>query len=627
MDNLLEVLKFIWSKGWIAALVVVLLLLIHDPDRAEKIKELVFLPVFRLFKRGSRQYMAAKVGYTATQFVKKELLALLPSATNVKIQVRWVKDPEDPILTSDGSLIVCMRETTDQTRNILAATQSALPRIVCPTLRPCIQEDLGDAVDLALLKKLAGALGTHAKPVFQKYFLKAADGNERLQHMFSDLVELDGHGTFVAIFLEELDALGERLYAASDTADRTESITAFLEFLLVEARRELHQEITLDYFSDDFSVGIIILAASHKIEQEGVSPYLNRINQKLRQACDSIYVIAYEQAGHFMDKLLHVLEPDERLTLAKVARPQVHSTVTHRRERWKIAQLKRNTLLSDTDFMDRVSANELAPGTNVEGRVIDVSSSQAFIEVKGLSAVIQKSECGWGTVRDCQDVLAAGERKQFLLLAVDEGSARLVLSLRPPDQDPWKLAEVPLVGQRVEVNVVWCDTNFYYCRTSTNLEILLPKDEISWTEHISPSDTSLVGEQLDLVIVEKEDTTRLLRGSVRQKVDDPWPEIHRTLPKGTRFRASVTEITPNFVRVSLPNGLQGIVPKEALYAAGHEFADYETTFQVGQGLDVVVTRVFIGHRKRIRCDLARNVDVTPEHTQQDKSSVRAGARR
>ena len=91
MDNLPEILEFIWSKGWVAIPVIILLLVIHDPDRAEKIKEILFLPLFRFFKRGSRQYMAAKVGYTATQFLKRELLPLLPSIPNVKIQIKWVK--------------------------------------------------------------------------------------------------------------------------------------------------------------------------------------------------------------------------------------------------------------------------------------------------------------------------------------------------------------------------------------------------------------------------------------------------------------------------------------------------------------------------------------------------------
>jgi hypothetical protein len=279
-----EILKFIWSKGWVAVLVIILLLVIHNPDRAEKIKEIFFLPAFRFFKRGSRQYMAAKVGYTSTQFLKRELLPLIPSTANVKIQIRWVRSPTDQVLTKNGNLILCMRETNDQTRNILAATQAALPRVVCTTLRPYVNDDLEKAMDLTLLQKLASGLGKYAKPVFQRYFLgSSAEDNENLLDLFEKLVELDAHGTFVSIFLEELDELGERLYTAGDSSDQTGEITNFLEFLLTEARRKEYEYIKLDYFSTVFSVCIIILAASKKVIREGVSPYVNRIDQKVRE--------------------------------------------------------------------------------------------------------------------------------------------------------------------------------------------------------------------------------------------------------------------------------------------------------------------------------------------------------
>ncbi len=608
MDNLPEILEFIWSKGWIAALVIILLLVIDDPDRAEKIKEIFFLPTFRLFKRGSRQYIAAKVGYTSTQFLKQKLLPLLPSTANVKIQIRWVKSPSDPVLTENGNLILYMRETNDQTRNILAATQVALPRVVCTTLRPCLQKDLEDAVDLVLLRKLATALGKHAEPVFQRYFLRAStEDNVKLQGLFAKLVELDTHGTFVPIFLEELNELGERLYTSGDNTDQTKEITHFLEFLLTEARRKEREDIKLDYFSSTFSVGIIILAASYKVLREGVSPYINRIDQKVRQGCDSIYIITYQQALPFMDKLLQVLDADDRFTLAKVATLRVHNPVTYRREQWKIAQLRRSPLFSDTNFAERVAASGLGPNDEVEGQVLDVSATQAFVDILGLNAIIQRDNCGWQSVRDCRDVLSNGERRKFILSSVDQTKGCLLLSLRFPDRDPWKQANLPLIGQKVEVNVTSCTGENYYCHNNSDIEVVLPRSEISWIDPIEPTDTSLIGEQLYLVITEKLDDERVLKGSIRQQEKDPWPLIHKRFPKGTQLRGIVAEVTPNCVRVNLPDGFQGILPESALRQAGFELADFAQTVVEGQGLDVIVTKVFLVKR-RIRLDLMRNVD-------------------
>ena len=607
MDNLPEILEFIWSKGWVAILIIILLLVIHDPDRAEKIKEILFLPLFRFFKRGSRQYIAAKVGYTATQFLKRELLPLLPSIPNVKIQIKWVKSLSDPILTENGNLILCIRETNDQTRNILAATQAALPRVLCATLRSRLHDDFEDAIDLAILQRLATVLGRHAKPVFQRYFLgPSIENNGHLRDLFTKLVELDMNATLVSIFLEELETLGEDLYSIGDSADQTEEITNFLEFLLVEARRKEHEEIKLDYFSPIFNIGIIILASSYKVQREGVLPYVNRIDQKVRQGCDSIYIIAYERASGFLDKLLRVIDSDNRYALAKVATQRVHSPVTGRRELRSIAQLRRSPLFSDTDFIERVEASNLSIGEAVEGQVLDVSTTQAFVDVSGLNSIIQKKDCSWQSVRDCQDILSNGERRKFLLLAVDKEKGRLLLSLRFPDTDPWQQTDLPRKGQKIEAKVTSCDGINYYCHTLNGIEVVLAKNEISWTDRIDPTDSSLIEEQLDLVIIDRDDDERVLKGSIRQLEEDPWPLIHKRFPKGTQMRGTVAEIMHSCVRVDLPDGYQGILPDSALRRAGFELADFTQTLVKGQGLDVIVTKVFISKR-RIRLDLMRNV--------------------
>lgn len=88
MPELLKVLEFIGEKGWIGALIVILILIIDNPDRAEKLKELIFLPLFRFFRFSSRQYLASKVNYTSTEFLRKQIREALPSSPDVKIKVK-----------------------------------------------------------------------------------------------------------------------------------------------------------------------------------------------------------------------------------------------------------------------------------------------------------------------------------------------------------------------------------------------------------------------------------------------------------------------------------------------------------------------------------------------------------
>jgi small subunit ribosomal protein S1 len=198
-------------------------------------------------------------------------------------------------------------------------------------------------------------------------------------------------------------------------------------------------------------------------------------------------------------------------------------------------------------------------------------------------------------------------RRSFILSSIDTDKGFLMLSLRFPKLDPWKKADLPVVGQRVEVTVTSCDSMNYYCLSPNDVEVVLPRYETSWVENVNPTDRGLIGKQLTLVIIEKKNKERILKGSIRQKEEDPWPQIHKRLPKGTQIRGTVVEVTPHFVRVNINDGFEGILPDSSLKKAGFELADFAQTVVAGQGLDVVVTKVFLAKR-RIRLDLLRNIE-------------------
>jgi ribosomal protein S1 len=138
------------------------------------------------------------------------------------------------------------------------------------------------------------------------------------------------------------------------------------------------------------------------------------------------------------------------------------------------------------------------------------------------------------------------------------------------------------------------------------IEVVIPRIELSWDVLSPPRDDQLLNTTQRITILERIDESRSLTGSIRSLTDDPWPEIHKKLPKGTELRATVAEVTPHFVRVNLPGGLQGIIPKEAMIDAGYEYKDFVINVVPGQGLDVVVTKVFLEKRK-IRLNLKRNL--------------------
>jgi predicted RNA-binding protein with RPS1 domain len=551
--------------------------------------------------------MGAKVAFTVNEFMTKQISLLVPSLPSAKIKVKWVLSPDDPILHKNGSLVLYLRETNDQTRNILTAAHVALPQLVCPTLRPRLQPVFSEAIDLTLLKKLADGLGKHAKPIFQRYFLNPAnERNVGLANMFRTLVELDENGIFIPIFLEELNVLGETMYSTGDFTEKSGEVENFLEYLLKEARRGQHEYIRLDYLSRDFKIGLILLAQSVKMEREGVIPYVKRLDQKIKLGCESIYIIAYPPAVGFLEKIMSVIEADNRVTLIKSVAVRNPRSIVASESPKKIVLFRCSPMFSDTDFESKIRAVQIKSGDIIDGTVLDVSRDCALVDIKGFNGVILRTDCSWTTISGCSDILKSESKHKFLVTSIDTKKGLLELSLKFPNEDPWKSKSLPKIKDRIQIKMFSCNQTFYLGSYLDGIEIIIPRSELSWTTEPDLESTELLNTTQEIVIYERIDELRVLKGSVRQLSADPWPEIHKNLPKGTQLRATVIEVSSLIVRVQLPGNLVGIIPGHRVRAAGFEYEHYEVNVLPGQGLDVIVTKVFLAKRK-IRLDLARNI--------------------
>ena len=197
----------------------------------------------------------------------------------------------------------------------------------------------------------------------------------------------------------------------------------------------------------------------------------------------------------------------------------------------KMALFRRNPMFSDASFDDKVKAAGLREGLLVEGTVLDVSENMALLDVRGINAVIHKKECSWFTVFSCSEYLSINERKEFVIKSIEVSKGMLELTNRTPELDPWKSHILPNVGDVVEVTMTKCNGLAYFGWYIDSVEIVIPRQELSWLEIPGTDDTSLLGTQQPVLIYEKSDEMHMLRGSIKQVEPDPWPKINAGLPR------------------------------------------------------------------------------------------------
>jgi small subunit ribosomal protein S1 len=77
-------------------------------------------------------------------------------------------------------------------------------------------------------------------------------------------------------------------------------------------------------------------------------------------------------------------------------------------------------------------------GEVVSGTVTNVTEFGAFVDLGGVEGLIHVSELSWGRVQHPGEVLEIGQVVQTLVLQVSEESARVALSLKRLQSNPWE---------------------------------------------------------------------------------------------------------------------------------------------------------------------------------------------
>ena len=428
MDSLIkEILKF----GLVPTfLLIVLFLIIQDPDRIIKLKAITTQPFFRLFKWFTKEHISSKVSSQVNEFFKQNLYSLLTNNERYYFKIKWVSNAKDPLFKENGSIILRLKEDSDQTKNIFTAVQAALPHTICPFIRKNINQTCVKSIDLTILQKLAYKLGKHGKAIFKRYYLDPeTDEDKEIGVLLNKLFKLDKHGFFAPIFLNELELIGEGIYAENDLNDYTYETIDFIKYLLNIVDRERGAEIELNYFKKPFSLGTILLAKAQRADTQGLRPYLKRLRIKLDKGAESVYIIAFTPAFSFFDKLLKTLDGHERVFIKNVFNTYEYGSATQV-TKLKIALLRKNDIYVDETFQGKVEANKIEIGEKVTGLVEHVSQKECLINVLGMRSYINRNDCSWTTISDCNGVLEVDKEYTFQVKNIDKTTSTIHLTMK-----------------------------------------------------------------------------------------------------------------------------------------------------------------------------------------------------
>lgn len=161
--------------------------------------------------------------------------------------------------------------------------------------------------------------------------------------------------------------------------------------------------------------------------------------------------------------------------------------------------------------------DSLCPGDICQGRVTNLCSFGAFVDLGGLEGLVHVSELSWGRVEHPSSVLGPGQSVEVYVLNVDRERRRVGLSIKRLQPDPWQSVEERYhVGQIIE-GVITHVVNFgAFARVEDGLEGLIHISELAEGNFIHPRNVVREGDVVSACILNIDSERRRMGLSMRQ---------------------------------------------------------------------------------------------------------------
>ena len=354
------------------------------------------------------------------------------------------------------------------------------------------------------------------------------------------------------------------------------------------------------------------LALSHKKARQLKS--WDRVNEALEK--DEIikgYIKCRTKGGMIVDVFgIEAFLPGSQIDVKPIRDYDVYVDKTMEFKVVKINQEFRNVVVShkalieaELEAQKQVIMSKLEKGQILEGTVKNITSYGVFVDLGGVDGLIHITDLSWGRVNHPEEIVALDQKINVVILDFDEAKKRIALGLKQLTPHPWEALDANLkVGDKVKGKVVVMADYGAFVEIAPGVEGLIHVSEMSWSQPLrSAQEFMKVGDEVEAVVLTLDREERKMSLGIKQLTPDPWSDIEKKYPVGTKCTAKVRNFSNFGVFVEIEDGIEGLVHISDLSWTKKVKHPSEFT-QIGADLDVVVLeinkdnrRLSLGHKQ------------------------------
>lgn len=291
--------------GLVAILLAIILYWLFFPDKAEKVSSQVYRVIGLVWKGGKKQYITHNVQGHVNDYVNNFLSNKLNNFQPVNLSIEWVdEDQTNDAFMKKGKLVVKMRMQDDQNKNLVNASMVFIANNLLPKTKHYLSDKQKKSIDLFVANKLFETQKEEIARSFVTEHLIKGHEDKKVADFFEKYFLIDQSGIFFPVFLEEMNFLGEKVFASKRSSKIFEEVAGLIDFLHRYSQRIVGEDSDEPIFSGEYCrFGICIVGRAVKINTEGQKPYLKHIRSLASKKADTIYLIASSKNSDFLDNL------------------------------------------------------------------------------------------------------------------------------------------------------------------------------------------------------------------------------------------------------------------------------------------------------------------------------------
>ncbi|WP_138430216.1 30S ribosomal protein S1 [Fodinibius saliphilus] len=216
---------------------------------------------------------------------------------------------------------------------------------------------------------------------------------------------------------------------------------------------------------------------------------------------------------------------------------------------------------SDLEEQREEILSTIEEGQVLEGIVKNITDFGVFIDLGGVDGLLHITDLSWGRVEHPEEIVSLDQRLNVAVIDFDEDSKRVSLGLKQLQPHPWNEIDLKYPENiQVQGRVVSIADYGAFIELEKGVEGLIHISEMSWTQHIKhPSQLVSKDDIIDCVVLNVNEPEKKISLGVKQLEKDPWEDIDKRYPVGSKHTGTVRNLTNFGVFVELEPGIDGLI--------------------------------------------------------------------